>query len=63
MTASEQAALLAIANNIEHQADCLEGYAKTHGFEAKPVPSVFHSQATHFRDQAEKLRELAGIDD
>jgi hypothetical protein len=63
MTASERAAILVIANSIEHQADCLVGYAKSLGFVAKPVPSVFHSQATHFKDQANTLRELIGADD
>lgn len=56
--ARERATLMAIANRIEHQAECLEGYAVSHGFEAKPVPSVFHSQATHFRDLARELQEV-----
>jgi hypothetical protein len=45
------------ADKIERQATCLEGYAENHGFEAKPVPSVFHLQASHFRTYAEELRE------
>lgn len=45
-----------IADRIDHQADCLDAYAEAHGFEAKPVPSVFHLQAVHFRDLAKELR-------
>lgn len=46
-----------IADKIECQATCLEGYAKDHGFEAEPIPSVFHLQAAHFRTYANELRE------
>lgn len=54
----ERRTLLTIADKIEHQADCLEGYAKDNGFEATPVPSVFHIQAAHFRQYATELREV-----
>lgn len=50
-------ALLSIVAKIERQADCLEGYAEQSGFEAKPIPSAFHWQATHFRDYAKELRD------
>jgi hypothetical protein len=56
----EKRTILAIANKIEHQAECLEGYAKDAGFEEKPVPSVFHLQASHFRTYANELREVVG---
>lgn len=49
--------ILAIIDKIERQADCLDGYAEQHGFEAKPVPSVFHLQSSHFRTYAAELRE------
>jgi hypothetical protein len=49
--------IAATADKIERQAECLEGYAESSGFEAKPVPSVFHLQASHFRTYAEELRE------
>lgn len=57
----EKRTILEIANKIERQAECLEGYAKDHGFEATPVPSVFHSQAVHFRTYANELREVLGV--
>ncbi len=44
-----------IASKIERQAECLEGYAEQSGHHAKPVPSVFHSQASHFRTYAGEL--------
>lgn len=47
-----------IIEKIERQAECLEGYAVQAGHEAKPVPSVFHSQASHFRTYAGELRAL-----
>jgi hypothetical protein len=45
--------LVAIADKIERQAECLKTYAEGAGFE---VRSVFHSQAIHFRDYANELR-------
>lgn len=54
----ERQTILQIANKIEHQAECLEGYAENHGFEAKPVPSVFHLQASHFRQYAHEIQEV-----
>lgn len=51
-----------IADKIERQAECLEGYAEQSGHHAKPVPSVFHSQATHFRDYANELRAALAKD-
>jgi hypothetical protein len=56
----EKRTILTIADKIEHQAECLEGYAGSHGFEAKPVPSVFHLQASHFRTYADEIREVLG---
>jgi hypothetical protein len=47
-----------IADRIDQQADCLEAYARDHGFTDKPVPSVFHLQASHFRDLAKELRDV-----
>lgn len=49
---------LEIANEVERQADCLEGYAEHAGHPAKPVPSVFHLQAGHFRAMASELQEI-----
>lgn len=54
--ASLRQALERIADKIERQATCLEGYAEQAGHEAKPVPSVFHFQAMHFRDYAAEIR-------
>lgn len=48
--------ILSLCDLIDQQAKCLEGYAESHGFEAKPVPSVFHFQAGHFRDLARDIR-------
>jgi len=47
-----------IADRIEAQATCLEGYAESSGHAGKRVPSVFHLQAMHFRDLAAELRLL-----
>lgn len=60
LSQKERATLMAIANKIQRQAECLEGFAEQAGFEAKPVPSVFHSQAMHFRDYAKELQEVIG---
>lgn len=49
-----------LAQKLNAQATCLEGYAESHGFESKPVPSVFHSQASHFRDIAREMLEHLG---
>ena len=57
----ERVTLLSIANKIERQADCLDKYAEDHGHEAKPVPSVFHLQSSHFRDYAREIREMIGV--
>jgi hypothetical protein len=46
-----------IIDKIDVQAECLEHYAEQSGYSAKPVPSVFHFQATHFRDIAKELRD------
>lgn len=43
-----------IADRINRQAECLDGYAVSEGYE---MPSVFHSQAMHFRDLADELRQ------
>lgn len=51
------AELQELADKIERQAESLEHYAEQDGFAAKPVPSVFHLQAGHFRDYAEELRQ------
>jgi hypothetical protein len=40
---------------IRKQADCLENYAESHGFSGKAPASVFHWQATHFRDLAAEM--------
>lgn len=45
----------AIVAKIYAQSDCLEKYAESHGFAGKPVPSVFHLQAAHFRAYANEL--------
>jgi hypothetical protein len=47
-----------IARKILTQADCLQRYAEQAGHEATPVPSVFHFQASHFRDYARELLAL-----
>ena len=52
--------LASIADRIDRQAECLEKYAERRGFEAKPIPSEFHWEATHFRDLASELRKLTG---
>jgi len=57
----EKRTILTIADKIERQAECLEGYAKQAGFEEKPVPSVFHLQAGHFRTYADEIREVLGV--
>jgi len=44
-----------IIGRIRTQADCLEGYAESHGFSGKAPASVFHWQATHFRDLAAEM--------
>lgn len=51
------ARVLEIADEIERQADCLEGYAEKSGHTAKPVPSVFHLQAAHFRAMASEIHD------
>jgi hypothetical protein len=51
-------ALRDIADRIKRQADCLDRYAEQSGFKAEPVPSVFHFQASHFRDLAKELAAL-----
>jgi hypothetical protein len=56
MTPTEDGLIARIADRITRQAECLEGYAEKAGHAAKPVPSVFHSQAMHFRDLADELR-------
>lgn len=48
-----------IADRIRRQAVCLEGYAVQAGHAAKPVPSVFHLQASHFADLADELASAA----
>ena len=53
--------LHSIANLIVRQAACLEAYAEQSGHPAKPIPSVFHSQATHFRDLADALRDTLQV--
>jgi hypothetical protein len=51
--------LLAIADRIKRQADCLDGFAEQSGYHERPVPSVFHLQSSHFRDLAIELAEAA----
>jgi hypothetical protein len=55
---SRTEAMTRIADKITRQAECLEGYAEKAGHGARPVPSVFHSQAMHFRDLADELRAM-----
>ena len=53
-----------IIKRIRVQATCLEGYAEQNGFSGKAPASVFHWQATHFRDLADELdRALAAHSD
>ncbi len=52
-----QAAIAQAADKLERQADCLCAYAEQNGEKAKPIPSVYHLQAVHFRDIAKELRE------
>jgi hypothetical protein len=44
--------LTTFVGKVLNQSECLEKYAEMAGFEARPVPSVFHFQASHFRDFA-----------
>lgn len=46
------AALEGFVEAVKKQADCLEGYAEQDGHSGKPPASVYHWQATHFRDAA-----------
>mgnify|MGYP007100222096 CR=1 FL=1 len=50
---------LDISNRIKQQANCLEQYAEQNGFLEKPIPSVFHIQASHFRDLGNELATLS----
>lgn len=47
-----------IADRIERQATYLEGYAEQAGHSGKAPASVYHWQATHFRDLAKELAAL-----
>ncbi len=49
-------ALSGLIDKIDVQAKCLEGYAESSGFSGKAPASVFHWQATHFRDLAAEMR-------
>jgi hypothetical protein len=49
-------ALEKLALKNDQQAACLEHYAEQQGQTAKPVPSVYHLQAMHFRDIATEAR-------
>lgn len=51
--------LILIANKISDQAKCLIHYAEQNGETAKPIPSVYHSQARNFEYLAEELMVLA----
>lgn len=53
--AMDREAVIDIIGRIRKQADCLEGYAESHGFSGKAPASVFHWQATHFRDLAAEM--------
>lgn len=48
--------LQALIARIDQQADSLEKYAEDEGYSGKAPASVFHWQATHFRDIAEDMR-------
>jgi len=52
-----------IIDRIDVQAKCLEGYAEQSGFSGKAPASVFHWQATHFRDLAAELRAALALPD
>lgn len=54
---SELADLVRLVDKIVLQAKCLEGYAEQDGYKATP-PSVYHWQATHFRDIAAEIRTV-----
>lgn len=46
-----------IIDKIDQQAKCLEGYAEQDGHSGKAPASVYHWQATHFRDIGAELRK------
>ena len=50
-----------IIDKIDKQADCLEKYAEQDGHSGKAPASVYHWQATHFRDIADEIRRALGI--
>jgi len=46
-----------IIERMRKQADVLEEYAEQEGYSGRAPASVFHWQATHFRDLIEELEE------
>ena len=46
-----------ILRRMEVQAECLEAYAEMEGYNGVAPASVFHWQATHFRDLIQELKE------
>lgn len=48
--------IASLCQRVEVQADCLIRYAEQNGEKAKPLPSVYHIQASHFCDFAREAR-------